>query len=97
MNAKKLKRFLSVVLSLSMVLSLNTVSFAAEAGEAGAAVSVHTEAEAQEAPGNTQEEEGSVPQEEAGNAQEAEAMEEAPGTAPEQKRPRQRMSMIGYM
>lgn len=54
MNAKKLKRFLSVVLSLSMVLSLNTVSFAAEAGEAGAAVSVHTEAEAQEAPGNTQ-------------------------------------------
>lgn len=87
MNAKKLKRFLSVVLSLSMVLSLNTVSFAAEAGEAGAAVSVHTEAEAQEAPGNTQEEEGSVPQEEAGNAQEAEAMEEAPGTAPEAEAP----------
>ncbi len=32
-----------------------------------------------------------------GGTIDTEAMEEAPGTAPEQKRPRQRMSMIGYM
>lgn len=51
MSAKKLRRFLSVLLSLSMVLSVNTVNFAAEAGEADADTQVHTEADANGAPG----------------------------------------------
>ncbi len=45
MNAKKLKRFLSVVLSLSMVLSVNTVNFASEVtGIANPDAHVHEDA-----------------------------------------------------
>ncbi len=43
MSAKKLKRFLSVALSLSMILSLNTTSFASEAALDSVGTQVETE------------------------------------------------------
>lgn len=75
MNAKKLKRFLSVLLSLSMALSVNTVNFAAEAGEGGTGVQVHTEADANEESGAGE----TAPQEAEGTQEAEEALE--PGEA----------------
>ncbi len=70
MNVKRLRRFLSVLLSMSMVLSLNTASFAAEVGDAAADAQVHTEAEPEEIP----ETEAADPQAELNEA----SLEEAP-------------------
>ena len=53
MSAKKLKRFLSVALSLSMVLSLNTTNFASEAipDSTGTQIEADTDTHAEEPTG----------------------------------------------